>query len=141
MISAFADSTLSLPVFNIGLNKQYRYWTPWGINFIEFSCQAAKARTAVFVPDVGQIEWKSAEHKELAELSLIDQIIPKQYHWLLGIPTMWRNNYCNHDQRLALFREWRKAMAADNTSRAAVLRTMLFWHGHLFWLQLGFPEY
>ncbi|TPC22330.1 hypothetical protein E9126_23110 [Salmonella enterica subsp. enterica serovar Goldcoast] len=99
----------SAPVFNIGLNEQYRYWTPWGINFIEFSRQAAKARTAVFVPDVGQIEWKSAEHKELAELSLIDQIIPKQYHWLLGIPTMWRNNYCNHDQRLALFREWRES--------------------------------
>ena len=109
MISAFADSTLSLPVFNIGLNEQYRYWTPWGINFIEFSRRAAKARTAVFVPDVGQIEWKSAEHKELAELSLIDQIIPKQYHWLPGIPTMWRNNYCNHDQRLALFREWRES--------------------------------
>ncbi|MGE9575331.1 hypothetical protein ACQP3C_30310, partial [Escherichia coli] len=81
--------------FNIGLNEQYRYWTPWGINFIEFSRQAAKVRTAVFVPDVGQIEWKSAEHKDMAELSLIDQIIPKQYHWLLGIPTMWRNNYCN----------------------------------------------
>ncbi|MCV5665301.1 hypothetical protein OFN50_40380, partial [Escherichia coli] len=50
VISAFADSTLSLPVFNIGLNEQYRYWTPWGINFIEFSRQAAKVRTAVFVP-------------------------------------------------------------------------------------------
>ena len=39
---------------------------------------------------------------------------------------MWRNNYCNHDQRLALFVNGGKAMAADNTSRAAVLRTMLF---------------
>ncbi|MGV7963820.1 hypothetical protein QPK13_22980 [Photorhabdus tasmaniensis] len=107
VIASYADTMLALPVFNIGINEQYRHWTPWGINFVEFSRQASKAQTHVYVPAVGQIEWKSPWHKKLAELSLINQIIPKQYHWLLGVPTMWRNNYRDHSERLDLFREWR----------------------------------
>ncbi|HHM0250687.1 TPA: hypothetical protein ACRCCB_005118, partial [Escherichia coli] len=60
-----------------------------------------------YVPEPGQIHWKSPEHKELAEYSLINQIIPQQYHWLLGVPTIWRSHYRDHSKRLDLFKEWR----------------------------------
>jgi len=107
VISNYADTMLTLPVFNLGITGKYRHWTPWGINFVEFSRQAAKEKSCVYVPESGQIQWKSPEHKELAEFSLINQIIPQQYHWLLGVPTIWRSHYRNHSDRLNLFREWR----------------------------------
>lgn len=106
VVSAFADTLLTLPVFNTGINEQYRHWTPWGFNFVEFTRQAAKCEASVYVPECGQLQWKSPEHKQLASHSLINHIIPKQYHWQLGIPTMWRNQYQNHNQRIELIREW-----------------------------------
>ncbi|EJC6607042.1 hypothetical protein M0C63_004365 [Escherichia coli] len=107
VISTYADTMLTLPIFNTTITGKYRHWTPWGINFVEFSRQTAKEKSCVYVPEPGQIHWKSPEHKELAEYSLINQIIPQQYHWLLGVPTIWRSHYRDHSKRLDLFKEWR----------------------------------
>lgn len=109
VISTYADTMLTLPIFNTTINGRYRHWTPWGINFVEFSRQATKEKSCVYVPELGQIYWKSPEHKELAQYSLINQIIPQQYHWLLGVPTIRRSHYRDHNERLDLFREWRDA--------------------------------
>jgi hypothetical protein len=106
VISAFADTLLTLPVFNTGINEQYRHWTPWCFNFVEFSRQASKLGASIYVPEPGQLKWKSPEHKLLAEACLISSIIPIEYHWQLGIPTMWRNQYRDHHQRLEMIRDW-----------------------------------
>ena len=106
VVSKYTDTLLTLPVFHTGFNDRYRSWTPWGFNFGEFMRLAAKSESSVYLPVSGQISWKSDALKQFAEHTLIRQIIPTEFHWHLGIPTMWRPEYHDHTQRVALMSEW-----------------------------------
>lgn len=106
VVSKYTDTLLTLPVFNTKINERYRSWTPWEFNFGEFARMASKSESSVYLPVDGQISWKSEELKQFAEHTLIRQIIPSEFHWHLGIPTMWRNEYHDHTHRIAMMKEW-----------------------------------
>lgn len=106
VVSKYSDTLLSLPVFNTKISERYRSWTPWEFNFGEFVRMASKSESSVYIPLGGQISWKSEVLKHFAEHTLIRQIIPNEFHWHLGIPTMWRHDYHDHTRRVAMMREW-----------------------------------
>jgi len=108
IISEYSDSLLSVPVYYS--TGTMRYWTPWSFNFIECIRVAYKYSTKVYVPEPGQIRYKSPEHKRMASYAMIAGIIPEMYQWHLGILTSWKNRYLTDAQSLKLVQEWGTAI-------------------------------
>jgi len=104
ILCEFSDALLSIPVYYS--TGAMRYWTPWRFNFIECIRVAYKFSTKVYVPEPGQIHFKSPEHKRMATYAMIAGIIPEMYQWHLGILTSWKNRYLTDAQNLKLVREW-----------------------------------
>ncbi len=108
ILCEFSDALLSIPVYYS--TGTMRHWTPWSFNFIECIRVAYKFSTKVYVPEPGQISFKSHEHKRMATYAMISAIIPEMYQWHLGILTSWKNRYMTDAQNLNLVREWRAAV-------------------------------
>ena len=107
MVEEFTDTLLSCPVYSTGVKDEYRIWTPWSFNFIDFSRLAYRFSSPVYTPDPGQLHWLSDEHRQMASYTLVNNIIPKRYQWQVGIPTLWKNQYRTHSEHKELLREWR----------------------------------
>ncbi len=106
VVSKYTNTLLALPVFHTGDSVRCRSWTPWEFNFGDFLRLATKSESSVYLPVSGQISWKSEALRQFAEHTLIRQIIPSEFHWHLGVPTMWRHDYPDHEKRLAFMRDW-----------------------------------
>lgn len=65
----YSDSLLSIPVYYS--TGAMLYWTPYSFNFIECIRVAYKFSTKVYVPELGQIRFKSPEHKRMATYAMI----------------------------------------------------------------------
>jgi hypothetical protein len=44
VISTYADTMLTLPVFNTGITGRYRHWTPWGLILLSLAVRLQRKK-------------------------------------------------------------------------------------------------